>query len=64
MELVRMEDEEVLRCRECGHRIPVRGAEKWEPIETKLIVGSIAAGIIAMIVLFAAIYYTILIHYS
>ncbi len=64
MELVRMDDAEVLKCKECGHQIPIRGAEPWEPIESRLIVGSIAAGIIAMVVLFAAIYYTILIHYS
>ena len=38
-------------------------AEPWEPIESKLITWTVVAGILSMVVLFAAIYYTILVHY-
>ncbi len=41
----------------------VKEAEPWEPIESKLVFGSIVAGIIAMIVLAAIINKFILAQY-
>ncbi len=44
-------------------REEVKEAEPWEPIESKLVFGSIVAGIIAMIVLAAIINVFILTKY-
>ena len=63
MEIVKMEEGDVLRCTSCGFERPLIAVEPWDPMEGKLVKLSILAGIIATIILWVAIYFTILVHY-
>ena len=63
MEIAKMEDEDILRCTSCGYERPLIAVEPWDPMEGKLVKSAIIAGIIATIVLWVAIYFTILVHY-
>jgi Zn ribbon nucleic-acid-binding protein len=65
MEVVRMEDEDILRCTSCGYERPLIAVEPWDPnIDGFLTKYSIAIGIVLMIILWAIIYSTILVHYK
>ncbi len=63
MEIVKMEDEDILRCASCGYERPLIAVEPWDPMESKLVKVAVAAGILATILLWAVIYNTILVHY-
>lgn len=64
MEIVKMDDEDILRCKSCGYERPLIAVEPWDPnIDGFLTKYSIAAGILLTIVLWVVVYYTILIHY-
>jgi hypothetical protein len=64
MEIAKMEDEDILRCTSCGFERPLIAVEPWDPeIDGFLTKYSLVAGIIAMIVLWAIIYTTILVQY-
>jgi ribosome maturation factor RimP len=63
MEIVKMEEEDILRCTSCGLERPLIAVEPWDPMEGKLVKAAILAGIIATIVLWVVIYSTILVHY-
>lgn len=64
MEIVKMDDEDILRCTSCGYERPLIEVEPWEPIEGKLIRYSLIAGIVLTIVLAALINAYILSQYS
>lgn len=65
MEIVRMEDEDILRCVSCGYERPLIAVEPWDPnIDGFLTKYSIVAGIILTILLWVVIYFTVLVQYK
>ncbi|WP_456469297.1 hypothetical protein [Archaeoglobus sp.] len=52
-ELVKMGDEEVLRCTKCGYEAKIRAEEEILPIEKKLV----AVSIVLAVILLAILYY-------
>lgn len=64
MEIVKVEEEDIIRCTSCGYERPLIAVEPWDPtIDGFLTRYSVVAGIIATIVLWAIIYFTILVQY-
>ncbi len=52
-EIIKMDDEEVLRCTECGYEVKISGFEEILPVERKLVVISL----VLAVVLLALLYY-------
>jgi len=64
MEIVKKEDEDILRCTSCGYERPLIEYEPWDPMEGKLVKWTIVLGVILTILLAAVVHMTILSQYS
>ncbi len=51
-EIVRMEDEEILRCTSCGYEVKIAGKEDILPIERKLVAVSLVLAVILLIIMY------------